>query len=246
MKWRRKRQRPWRLFAMLSFRNEMQFLPDYFANISPHVDGIIALDDGSTDGSADFVAAQPNVVRLLSRPAHGDAEWDDAANHRALVEASWDLGPLWLIGLDADERVEWQFRERAERITTQSDVWAYAVRLYELWDGPLQYRSDGIWNHKAVARLFESRREHEFHMQRLHCHWGPLNGRVDGVFTPADLNLYHLRMMTPDRREARRRRYTALDPDRRFQAVGYDYMTDQDGLQISPIPADRHYEPLPR
>ncbi|MFN8126000.1 MAG: hypothetical protein U0R64_05780 [Candidatus Nanopelagicales bacterium] len=242
MRWRRRRRR---LLALLSFRNEMRFLPGYFANVSPHVDGIIALDDGSTDQSAAFVARQPKVLRLLSHPAHEDTDWNDAENHRELVEASWDFGPSWLLGLDADERVERQFRKRAERIISGSDNRAYAVTVRELWDGPLQFRADGIWGQKWSARLFEARRDHQFHRQRLHCHWAPLNSRVDGTFPRADLTIYHLRMMWPADREARRRRYTTLDPTRRFQAIGYDYLTDETDLRLEPVAPDRAYEPLP-
>lgn len=241
-----RRRRGLRLLALLSFRNEMRFLPDYFVNISPHVDGIVALDDGSTDGSGDFVASQPNVLRLLTNPVHDDSGWDDAANHRRLVEAAWDFAPDWLLGLDADERVEWQFRQRAEEIIRRSDRQAYALTFRELWDGPLQFRADGIWVAKTSARLFAARRDHEFHMQRLHCHWAPLNSKENGGFPRADLTIYHLRMMHAADRHARRVRYQTLDPTRQYQAVGYEYLTEDEGLLLKPVPPRRVYEPLPQ
>jgi len=53
-------------------------------------------------------------------------------------------------------------------------------------------------------------------------------------------------MLTPERRRARRERYERLDPDRRFQTIGYDYLTDESGIELAPIPAGRGYVPLGR
>ena len=93
----------------------------------------------------------------------------------------------------------------------------------ELWDGPLQFRADGVWVAKTAARLFAARRDHEFHMQRFHCHRAPLNSKENGGFPRADLTIYHLRMMHAADRHARRERYQTLDPTRQYQAVGYEY-----------------------
>lgn len=247
--WPWRRHRKPRILALLAFRNEMRFLPDWFENIRPLVDGVVALDDGSTDGSADFVARQPEVLQLLRLPPSPDHVWDDALNHRRLVEASWEHRPDWLLGLDADERLEQGFRARAEQEIDRARreghrAWRLHVR--EIWDHPLQYRADGIWGTKSSARFFEARRDHEFHMQRLHCYWAPLNSRTDGDFPQADLMLYHLRMLTPDDRAARQSRYENLDPGRDFQSIGYGYMTDTEGLRLERIAPEREYRPLPQ
>jgi glycosyltransferase involved in cell wall biosynthesis len=247
--WPWRRGKP-RILALLAFRNEMGYLPDWFESVRPLVDGIVALDDGSTDGSAEFVAAQPEVLQLLRVPPRADHAWDDALNHRRLVEASWAHRPDWLLGLDADERLEAGFRRRAEseiaRARRQGHR-AYRVHVREIWDDPLLYRADGLWGKKSSARLFEARRDHEFHMQRLHCYWAPLNSRGgDGDFPQADLYLYHLKMLRAEDREARRSRYESLDPGRDFQSIGYSYLTDTEGLRLERIPAGREYGPLPR
>ena len=98
---------------MLPFRDEMRFLPGWFANVLPHVDGVVALDDGSSDGSAEFVGAQPKVEALLHTGRRAAEPWDCGANRRRLYAAAGDCGAQWIVGLDADERVERDFRRRA-------------------------------------------------------------------------------------------------------------------------------------
>lgn len=256
MKWwplwgRRRPARP-KILALLACRNEMRYLPDYFASVRPLFDGVVALDDGSTDGSADYLAGRPEVLRLLRLPASDGHQWDDGLNHRRLVEAAWELcsgkQPCWLMGLDADERLEQGFRERAEAVIARAPEQghrAYRVHVREIWDDPLCYRADGVWGRKSSVRFFEARRDHEFDDRRLHCFWAPLNSRVDGDFPQADLELYHLRMLSPESRAARRARYESLDPNRDFQAIGYAYLTETEGLRLERIQPGREYRPLP-
>ncbi len=98
-----------RLIALLAFRDEAVYLPGYLRNVGPHVDGIVALDDGSSDGSAELLEGRPEVLELLRVPP-GRPAWDEPANYRALVTAAQKHGPGWAISLDADERVERHFR----------------------------------------------------------------------------------------------------------------------------------------
>ncbi len=149
------RRRPRRLLAVLPFRDEMRFLPDWFRNVSPHVDGVLALDDGSEDGSAEFVAAQPNVLELLRQPRVNSGEperWDCGANRRALFHAAGRQGADWSVGLDADERIEREFRVRAESEIDRLEATGHtagSVRVRELWDRPDRMRVDGLWGRKT-------------------------------------------------------------------------------------------------
>ncbi len=54
-----------RLLAVTMVRDEIRFLPGLLRNIAPQVDGIIALDDGSSDGSGRLLEECPQVLELL-------------------------------------------------------------------------------------------------------------------------------------------------------------------------------------
>jgi hypothetical protein len=221
----------------------MRYLPGYIANISPHVDGIVALDDGSRDGSGDYLRSREAVIEVLEAPQER-VEWDERANHRALVAAALRHGAEWLLALDADERVEQEFRLRAERVIRRGRLLAlgaYAVRLRELWDSPDEFRVDGIWGRKARARLFRARPDHIFDPRPLHGFKAPLQDRVRGDYPLADLEVYHLRMILREDRVARRRRYERLDPDARWQPEGYAYLTDESGLRLRRVAPRRRY-----
>jgi len=237
-----------RLIALLSFHNEMEFLPGYLCNVAAQVDGIVALDDGSTDGSGDFVAGHSAVLELVRVAPRVPHIWDESKYRGGLIAAAAKHEPDWLIGLDADERLEKDFRarsvteiERAER----DGVLAMSVYIRELWNSPVQYRSDGHWGSKRHARLFRQREDAEIDPKTIHGHWAPLNSKTNGGYPPGDLNVYHLRMIDAARRRARRERHELMDPERRLQPIGYAHLTDETGLELSPLSVGREYEPLP-
>ena len=57
-----------KLLALLAVRDGMRYLPGFLRNVAPQVDGIVALDDGSSDGSADLLKSHEAVVELLRNP----------------------------------------------------------------------------------------------------------------------------------------------------------------------------------
>ena len=237
----RRRQR---LVALLACRDEARRLPGYLDNVAPHVDAIVALDDGSTDGSADLLEADERVATVLRVPQDRPA-WDEVGNFRRLVDAARRAGATWAVSLDADERVERDFRRRAERVIARGRLFgfnAYTVRIRDLWDSDGQFRCDGIWAHKAPPRMFALRDDHEFADAELHAPKVPLQAIRDGTLAAADLEVYHLRMIRSEDRLARRERYERLDPEARWQPrEGYAYLTDERGLTLRPVSRRRDY-----
>lgn len=222
----------------------MRYLPGYLRNVGPHVDGIIALDDGSRDSSGDFLESSQEVLEVIRVPADR-REWDELGNHRALVAAALRHGADWILSLDADERVERDFRARAERVIARGrllGMTAFRLRYRELWDAPDQYRVDGIWDEKTRGSLFRAASDHIFDPRPLHGRKAPMQARWRGRYPLADLTIYHLGMLRAEDRAARRERYERLDPDARWQPeLGYAYLTDERGLRLRKIPGNRGY-----
>ena len=236
-----------RILALLAVRDDVDYLPGYLESVGPQVDGIVALDDGSTDGSAELLAAASEVVELIRVPASRPA-WDETGNYRRLVDAAVRLGGEWAVCLDADERVEREFRARLERVIARGrrlGLRAYQVRLRELWDSPDQFRVDGIWGQKTRARIFRLSPDATVDPTPLHGLKVPVGSAGYHRCPLADLEVYHLRMITPDSRAARRARYERADPESRWQPIGYAYLTDAAGLELRAIDPARGYDGRP-
>jgi hypothetical protein len=203
------------VLAAFSFRYDAHLVEGLIANVSRFVDGWIAYDDR---GSEAVFSDEVERRRILVRKAHA-------------------MGARWLLAVDPDERFEDGLADRIADMTSIADPACWSFNLRELY-APDQYRVDGLWGRKTQARLFPLRADLRLGTTALHAPWC-------AAFRPLDsqLNLYHLKMITPARRKARSALYNALDPDGRFQSEGYDYLADDEGAVLEPIPPGRGYSP---
>jgi hypothetical protein len=208
---------------VFSFRYDMQLVPALIENLRPVVDGWISWDDRQASGT--FT---------------GDRE-----RRKLLIQAAYDAGAQWVLAMDPDERLERKAAEVMPRLIRAPFATSWSFQLRELYS-PDEYRVDGIWGRKRQTRLFRLfdrqfpiAETGSYDTAELHQPWvRDRRGR-----RKADLNLYHLKMITPERRRARSALYNALDPERAFQKVGYDYLADDAGAVLEAIPAGREYLP---
>lgn len=220
----RKRRWPWslvrprpRLLAVYSFRYDAHLVPGLLENIQPFVDGWVAFDDR----------------------AGTEAFTHEPTRRKILLDRARQEGADWVLAMDPDERLEARFAERLPKLLAAPGPRAYSFFFREMY-GPSTYRVDGLWGRKRQIRLFTLQGIGEYSMD-LHQPWVPPGSPHKIV--PVNVNLYHLKMMTRARREGRRNLYNSLDPDRRFQGIGYDYLADEEGALFSEIPPGREYHP---
>src|SRR5947209_5916722 len=93
-----------KVVCLLPVRNGADELPRWFDSVARFADSVVALDDGSTDGTAGVLRANPLVEVLLENPRRESyAGWDDSLNRNRLLAAAGALEPDWIISVDADQ-----------------------------------------------------------------------------------------------------------------------------------------------
>lgn len=220
-----------RILCVMQLHNEAHYLEGCLAHLRGYVDGVIALDDGSTDSTAALLAHDPLVLDRITHPVRHPHTWDEPGNKRTLLERARALGADWVLVCDADERFETTFLQSLRHIAralSQEPLAAVIVSLRELWNSSTQYRTDGVWGHKVQTRFFRLPATISFHeTQALHGSWLPDGFKDQARMVRMFHHLYHLKMIHHEDRVRRRDFYKRLDPESRFQAIGYDYLTDE-------------------
>lgn len=211
------RKRP-KLFAAYAYRYDADLVQDLLKNIGAFIDGTVSWDDrGNT---------------VLWRHC-------GQLNNR-LTEEARAKGADWVLHIDPDERFERNAGRQIRKLIEAPGKIIYGFRFRELWT-PDSYRTDGVWGQKVKYVLFPLLPGQAFMCTPIHSQVSPQNSDYQRV--PTDINLYHLKMIDPQNRKDRRDLYQSLDPEHRFQSIGYDYLADETGLTLERIAPGREYDP---
>lgn len=238
--------------CVMQLHNEERNLPGCLRHIRDHVDGIIALDDGSTDATAEILAREDRVVDCLRNPADPGRQWNELENKRRLLVRARQLGFDWVVVCDADERFEYHFLQQMGDIAAsfpESELPVFSLTFRELWGDPLHFRTDGLWGRKRQGRFFRLPEIITFGQnQAFHGDWFPDVLRAKGRLFSTGYQQYHLKMIFRDDRIKRRDFYKSIDPENRFQPFGYDYLAEEgEEVRLQRIAPGREYafESLP-
>lgn len=150
-------------------------------------------------------------------------------------------GADWILTTSPDERWEkdaWQ--KIAPLIDGHKDRVIFQFMLREMYT-PDTYRTDGIWGQKLRPRLYPMLPGQKILNRRIQCPSYPQNS--DYHIEDVDVNIYHLKMIEVENRRKRAEMFNLLDPTRKYQGVGYDYLMDEEAAEFEKIPEGREYTP---
>ena len=196
-------------------RNGERDLPAWLDSAWRFADAVVALDDGSTDGTRALLEDHPLVARVLTEPPRPSAAgWHDGRNRdRVLTEALGLLTPEWVLWLDADERIPAD-DAAALRAFLAGDALqgcAYGLRHHRMWGDE---HDPGA---KIVYRLFAPRAGDAMPDRQLH--FEPIPSRIPReAWVNTRLRLQHVGADDGERLRERERKYAEADPAARHRS----------------------------
>lgn len=197
------------MIAAILARNEAdRFLTECLESLVPLCDQILLLDDGSTDRTVEIAESFRCVVRTRT----GSQMWGQEASARQELWA-WAAevaGEEWVLIADADQ----ELMATREQIATLESSWeanAWGIALYDLWDSPDTFRSDGHWGAFKVKRPWLFRPavcETPIWNQRgIHCGHAPSNFPYRLGLVPDSVYWKHYGWMDKAKRETKVEKY---------------------------------------
>lgn len=207
------------LLAMLPVRNEAgRYLKAVLDQLSEYVDGIVIVDDASTDETPEICLNHPGVLvyHRLPEPLFNS---DEAALRSLLWDKTVELNPKWVMAVDADEIFESDIIKEIPELTTQKQVDFFFFTTIHFWDNLSYYRVDGLWDPKLSKTpcLYRLHKDIGYHWsnRKLHCGRFP----VECYQYPLSLSkvpLLHLGYVKKQDQISKSQRYLSVDPEGRY------------------------------
>lgn len=203
------------IVTLLPVRNGLADLSYYFKSVASFSDIVLALDDGSTDDTLNFLHASPLVREILTNPVRSTADgWDDCDNRSRLLELSKKYNPSWIVWLDSDEYIEPSEGRVLRRFLHDyaGDPVAFGLEVLRVIENMEQYDKCSFWSFRVHTAL----KNMSLPLERLHFEPVPVEIPEDNHIK-TNFQVKHRAGMSERRRIERYNKYQECDPSNIWQ-----------------------------
>lgn len=224
-------EKKYNLIVLIPVYNGSLFIEKCIKNILPHCDGIIILDDESTDDSYNLGASEKTLLRV-KKTRNG---FDDLANRNILLDIASFFCSEWLMTLDSDEWLSNKWND-LHHIMNMPDIDMASIWLVNLWNSEEYYRADmydksfsqkGLW---MRWRLFRNKGRMQIHCmddRKLHFVSIPYYGS----YYISSIILLHAGYLTE---KYRTEKFSFYKEEDKQELEDYDQIL-QDQVELAPI-----------
>jgi glycosyltransferase involved in cell wall biosynthesis len=217
-------------FAIIPVYNEEHHIERCLTRLGEFIDGIVILDDGSTDRTAEILAKSPKVLKILRTPASAKRNWHDARNHIRLNRALAEFKPDWVIRIDADETFDDSMKVHLPKLVNAApEIRAFAFRrhLYNEAEGKHSVsRFDTV-------RMYRYSPQSRFANRRLHVQFEPID-IINSQIRMTNIRLWHHTGYSKQLREERYEKFARADPFCLYQDSYENLLREPDFVAVPP------------
>jgi hypothetical protein len=144
----------YKIIALVQAYNENKTINDFLKHLDEHCDGIILLDDESTDGT--YYNAHSN--KLLMKIRKKRKEFNDLENRNILLNIASFIKSAWFYFIDVDERFDARFGN-IYSVLKKKDIHTVQFNLVHLWDSIEYFRTDYPYSKNGIQgklRMFKN------------------------------------------------------------------------------------------
>jgi len=120
------------IIGITRIKNEELIINDTLNHISQFVDGVIVLDDCSTDKTLEKVIKNNLVIRVLkNRKWIKNRIFEETHHRQMLLDVAREYEPKWIFYFDADERFEGNIKK--ELLSVNKEVDGIKISLFDAY-----------------------------------------------------------------------------------------------------------------
>lgn len=217
-------QRKYKKLLLCQAYNEERFIEGFLKDMEQHFDGIILLDDGSSDNTWDLAIHQKILLKVQKK--HNG--FNDLENRNILLDLASFFRSEWICFMDIDERFDNKY-SNFKIFENNPNIHSVAFRAIYLWNNDKTYKAGipfaphGIFH---TTRMFRNIGHCQIYTKHK-LHFAP-TPYVENIHMSQILFKDHGSMLLSDRKK-KYKMYNEEDTQNDLRG-SYDYLLNNDQL----------------